>query len=144
MAEPTPIRGPRIRRAAVPTEADVVVRGDDLDPTLVRRQAEAFRRRFPDWGRYGLSAFYAADEPEIDDLGAAQLERFPVLLVLRVADLRAAGLEVVPTFRTPHVTIAFTAELDEGIAVLEALRVDRRANPYHGREPDGIEEEGDR
>jgi hypothetical protein len=36
-----------------------------------------------------------------------------------VAVLVAAGIEAVPTFRTPHVTPAFKGDLDEGLARLE-------------------------
>lgn len=75
MADPTPLRAPRIRRAPIPDDAVLVVRGDDLDPTTSQHQAEAFLRRFPDWGRYGLSAYYARDDAEVADLAADQLER---------------------------------------------------------------------
>lgn len=112
------------------------MRGDDLDPATSRHQAEAFRRRFPDWGRYGLSAYYARDDAEVDDLAADQLERFPVLAVLTVAALDAEGFAVVPTFRTPHVTIAFTGELTERLGALAALVTRVVDNPYHDREPD--------
>jgi len=30
----------------------------------------SFLRRFPDWGRYGLSGYYARDDAEVDDLAA--------------------------------------------------------------------------
>jgi hypothetical protein len=97
MAEP---RIPRIRRAPLPDDALIVVRGDDLDPAASRHQANVFRRRFPDWGRWGLSAFYARSDAEIEDLAADQLERFPLLGCYRVNDLRASGFEIWPTFRT--------------------------------------------
>jgi len=48
-----------------------------------------------------------------------------------MAALVAAGIEVVPTFRTPHVTLAFTGELDDGLSRLERADHDRRPNPYH-------------
>jgi hypothetical protein len=127
MPDPTPLRAPRIRRAPIPGDAVLVVRGDDLDHTTSQHQAEAFLRRFPDWGRYGLSAYYARDDAEVDDLAADQLERFPVLAVLTVADLEADGFMVVPTFRTPHVTIAFGAD--------GAARRPRRASDPRDREP---------
>ena len=136
MADPTPLRGPRIRRAPIPADALLVVRGDDLDLDSSRRQALLFRRRFPDWGRFGVSAFYARGDGEIDDLAANQLERFAVLLIFRITDLTAAGFEVVPTFRSPHVTIAFTGDLDRRLTELDSLRIDERPNPYHGDEPD--------
>ena len=68
---------------------------------------------------------------EIDDLAVDQLERFAVLLVYRVAILTEAGIEVVPTFRTPHVTLAFHGDLDDGLARLALADHERRDNPYH-------------
>lgn len=131
-------RLPRIRRAPLPEDAVVVVRGDDLDPATSRHQAAAFRRRFPDCDRWGLSAFYARSDAEVEDLGADQLERFPLLACYRVADLRAAGFEIWPTFRTPHVTIAFDGELDYRLAALIRVVHEVRTNPYHEAE-DGPE-----
>lgn len=120
-----------MRRAPLPDDAVLVVRGDNLDPVTSRHQAEAFRRRFSDWGRWGLSAFYARNDAEVDDLGADQLERFPLLGCYRVVDLQAVGFEVWPTFRTPHVTIAFTGDLDERLAALVRAAHEVRTNPYH-------------
>lgn len=51
---------PRIRRAPLPDDAVIVVRGDDLDPATAQRQASQFRRRYPDWERWGLSAYSLA------------------------------------------------------------------------------------
>lgn len=109
----------------------VLVRGDDLDPHSSRRQAEAFFRRWPDWQRYGLSAYFAEDDDAVADLAADQLERFPVLRTYEPAVLTAAGFEVVPTFRSPHVTVAFV-DLDAGLVSLESVEHDPRPNPYHG------------
>ena len=78
----------------------LVVRGDDLNPDAAKGQAAAFRRRFPAWHRFGLPAYYARSDAEIDDLAADQLERFPVLVVLSIDRLIETGFEVVPTFRT--------------------------------------------
>lgn len=73
-----------------------------------------FRRRFPDWHRWGLSAFYARSDAEIEDLAADQLERFPMLGCYRVADLRAAGFD-----------------LDERLAALVGAAHEVRINSYH-------------
>jgi hypothetical protein len=89
----------------------MIVRGDDLNPATDLHHAEAFRRRFPNWGRYGLSAYYVRNEEELDDLSADQLERFPMLEIFDRAALESARFEVIPTFRTPHVTIAFTGHV---------------------------------
>ena len=109
----------------------IVVRGDDLNPLTARRQAELFRRRYPTWGRWGLSAYAAGNEAEIEDLAADQLERFPELVLYSRADLEAAGFAVIPTFRSPHVTVAFVGDLDVGLEALVATRHERRVNPYH-------------
>lgn len=135
MTDPTPLRAPRIRRAGIPDDAVLVVRGDDLEPGMSRGQAIAFLRRFPDWGRYGLSAYYARGDAEVDDLAADQLERFAVLAVFEMAALVGAGFEVVPTFRTPHVTVAFTCDLDQHLVALVQLQPRVVENPYHEREP---------
>ena len=126
---------PRVRQAPIPDDAVLVVRGDDLNPPTARSQAVAFRQRFPDWGRWGLSGFYARSEAENDDIAADQLERFPLLVVFEMGLLRAAGFDVVPTFRTPHVTIAFADDLDSALARLAALGTNRRPNAYHDEEP---------
>lgn len=124
-------RLPRVRRRPLPDAAKLVlVRGDDLDPHSGRRQAEAFFRRWPDWQRYGLSAYFAEDDDAVADLAADQFERFPVLRVYDRAVLTAAGFEVVPTFRSPHVTVAFV-DLDAGLAAIEAVEHETRPNPYH-------------
>lgn len=78
---------------------------------------------------------------QTEDLAANQLDRYRTILVFDVADLVAAGFEVVPTFRTPHVTIAFAGDLDERVATLEALEVARRMNPYHVDESSADDQE---
>ncbi len=127
-------RVPRIRRAPLPADAVVVVRGDPGDERIIREQADMFRRRFPDWGRWGLSAFYACSDDEIDDLAFDRLHQFGVLRVYRVADLEAAGFELVPTFRTPHVTVAWASDFDEGLGRLASACHQERGNPYHERD----------
>lgn len=127
-------RVPRIRRAPLPADAIVVVRGDAGDERITREQADMFRRRFPDWGRWGLSAFYARSDDEVDDLAFDRLHQFGVLRVYRVADLEAAGFELVPTFRTPHVTVAWASDLDEGLGRFASARHQERGNPYHERD----------
>jgi hypothetical protein len=125
-----------MRRAGIPADATVLVRGEDGDHDATRRHAHAFLARFAHWGRYGLSAYHARNEAEIDDLASDQLERFPLLGIYRIDSLREAGFDVVPTFRTPHVTIAFRGDVDDGIDRLLAARSELRPNPYHGSEPD--------
>lgn len=125
-------RTPRVRRAPIPPDAVVVVRGDPGDAAITREQAEQFRRRYPDRGRWGLSAFYARNDEEIDDLAFDRLHQFGQLRVYRVADLEAVGFELVPTFRSPHITVAWSTDLLEGLVRFDATRHHARSNPYHG------------
>ncbi len=77
----------------------LVVRGDALDPDLLRADALRFMRRYPAWGRYGVSAFLANDAAEVDVLCETRLERFATLVVFHREDLIASDVELVPTFR---------------------------------------------
>jgi hypothetical protein len=126
----TELKIPRIRRQPTPKGARVVVvRGDD-DGANDAQQAEDFLRRYPDWGRYGLSAYYAETAGAIDALAAGELERFPTLLIYDPVLLAQHGVEVFPTFRTPHVTLAFF-DLDAGLDALSTVEHERRKNGYH-------------
>ncbi len=125
-------RRPRIRRAPLPVDALIVVRGDDLVEGSARLQAVEFRRRYPDWARWGLSGYFARTDSEVDDLAAGRLEYFPVLRLYRPGRLAEEGFEIVPTFRRPHVTIAFDGDLDVWIDRLRAVDHEVRSNPYHG------------
>ena len=55
------------------------------------------------------SALFARGDDDVDHLGAGPLVRFPLLGICQVSVLEGAGFEVVPTFRTPHVTIGSLA-----------------------------------
>jgi hypothetical protein len=70
------------------------------------------------------------DDDAVDDLATDLLERFPILRIFDAAALRTGGIEVVPTFRAPHVTLAFS-DLEAGLEALEVTPHERRANPYH-------------
>lgn len=102
---------------------------------VVAEDASRFRERFPDWDRYGISAFHAASDEEIDALCQARLVRFETILVFRRIDLEAVGVEIVPTFRTPHVTLCHHT-LEELVTRLHACGHARWVNPYHVGERD--------
>jgi len=93
-----------------------------------------FRRRFEGWGRYGLSAFYARSDDEVLDLGEDRLDAFATLFVYRLADVIDAGFEVVPTYRSPHVSITFYDDVDTGVARLLAVSHRTVSNPAFGQE----------
>jgi hypothetical protein len=81
----------------------LVVRGGALDSELelLRADAVRFKRRYLRWGRYGLSAYLATNEQEIDVLCKTRLERFGTVAVFHLSALQAAGIEVVPRFAAP-------------------------------------------
>jgi len=125
-----PDRSPRLRLVASRDDAVLVVRGGENDPEAIRSDAERFRRRFDEWGRYGVSGVLAADDHEVDVLCETRLERFATVLVFRRADLAGAGIEVVPTFRRPHVTLAHT-DLDSLVSGLRSCEHRNSTNPHH-------------
>ena len=127
---------PRVRLTPVPETGVLVVRGDELDAELIAEDASRFHERFAAWGRFGVSAFHAADDAEVDALCESRLVRFDRVLVIRRAHLERAGLEVVPTFRTPHVTVCH-ANLQSLITLLISCEHIEIRNPYHVGEPEG-------
>jgi hypothetical protein len=131
-------RVPRIRNTPLPRDGLIIVRGEDWIDTATAAQAERFRRRFPDWGRWGLSALHARTEEELADIAAGQLVRYPLLGVYMVEVLEAAGFDVVPTFRTPHVTVGFVGDLEDGLRRFRGAVHERRVNPYYESGPEEV------
>ncbi len=86
----------------------------------------------------GLSALLARGDDDVDDLGAGPLVRFPLLGIYQVSVLDTAGFEVVPTFRTPHVTIGFTGDLADGLQRLRGAVHEQRPNPSHEVGPEEV------
>jgi hypothetical protein len=127
---------PRVRLTPVPDDAVLVVRGDELDPEVVIEDATRFHDRFSTWGRFGISAFFASNDDEVDALSQARLVRFAEVVVFRRADLEHNGIDIVPTFRTPHVTLCHT-DLAMLVERLIACEHEVRANPYHVPEQEG-------
>lgn len=77
-----------------------------------------------------MSAFLAADSSEVDALCATRLVRFASVAVFTRASVIEAGLDVVPTFRTPHVTLAHD-DLDELVRRLLPCEHETLVFPYH-------------
>jgi hypothetical protein len=99
--------------AALDDDATIVLRGGELEVGLLRADA---LRNFEVYNVYGISVFAVLDAT-IDELAqVAPLVRFAKLTVVRVGDLRAAGLRLDPTGRNPrHYDIGFDS-LEAGIA----------------------------
>jgi len=117
----------RIRREELPDDALVVVRGGTLDPERLRRDARMTLARF---GECGISVLAARDEAALDAIARTTLVHEAVLTLMTVGALRAARLELRPTFRTPHYTL-MTPDLDADIARLQRCDNELRSNPHH-------------
>ena len=68
------------------------------------------------------------------DLGEDRLDAFATLFVYRLAEVIDAGFEVVPTYRSPHLTITFYDEVVTGVARLLTVSHRTVANPAFGQE----------
>ncbi len=121
---------PRVRRAPLPDDAVLVVRGDVLDGELLRADAARFSRRYPEWDRTGVSGYYARDENEIGALCQTKMVNFETVVVFTWQDLARHGIDVVGTFRTPHVTLA-ARDIQTLVAALIGCPHQVRHNPYH-------------
>lgn len=117
----------RVRREQLADDALVVVRGDDLSVPLIRRDALRAYRRFRE---YGVSVLGASDGDALDALAAGVLIRFEVLTLMRVGTIRAAELEVRPTFRRPHYSIMLP-DLDADIIRLIRCENVSWSNPHY-------------
>lgn len=96
---------PKLRRYPVPETGYLVLRGYTPDDAEVRAQAGDFFDKYPGWGVFGLSGYYAEDADGANVLLETKLARWRVVQVFKVEDLLASGLGLHATFRTPHVTI---------------------------------------
>ena len=119
-----------MRRSPIPASAALVVRGDQLDPVVLRADATRFRRRFREWDRYGVSAFVATGDDEIDALCETRMRAWAVVVVFDRKALEVSGVQIVPTFRVPHVTLAHT-NLDDLLNRLVSCDHRVVVNPYH-------------
>lgn len=124
---------PRVRLASVGQLSLLVVRGDELDPSILRVDATRFFRRYPAWRRYGVSAYAARDDLEVEAICETKLERFATVAVFERRELERREILVVPTFRGPHVTLAHD-DLETLIDQLVTCEHRTVANRYHREE----------
>jgi hypothetical protein len=111
-------------------DTSLVVRGGELDPELLRRDA---LRNHQIYGTYGISVFAIRDTTLDDMAQEPPLVRFRRLTIITAGVLRAAGLRLEPTGRNPrHFDVGFD-DLDEGVACLCGCEHRIFVNPYHDR-----------
>ena len=113
---------------ALGDDEDVVVRGGELDPGVLRQDAQ---RNHEVYGVYGISVF-AVRGMTLDEMAQqAPLVRFGRLTLVKAGVIRAAGLRLEPTGRNPrHFDITFD-QLDEGVDRLCQCEHEVVVNPYH-------------
>ena len=75
----------------------------------------------------------APTEAALDQLARTVLVRWDVLVLMTAGAIRLAGLELRPTFRTPHYTIILP-ELDRDVVRLAECDNERIQNPYSSPE----------
>lgn len=106
----------------------VVVRGGDLDPKVIQRDA---RRMSDVYGIYGVSVFTLRGLT-LDELAQdAPLVRFEHLALLGVGVIRAAGLYLEPTGRNPRHYTVVLPDLDASVEWLCACERRLWRNPYY-------------
>jgi hypothetical protein len=119
----------RLRDSDVLEDSEILlVRGGELDPELLRVDAQRYHNVY---GSYGVSVF-AVRDATLDELAQqVPLIRFACLTLIKVADVHKAGLRLEPTARNPrHYTIEFD-DLDQGVARLARCEHQEMPNPYH-------------
>lgn len=108
---------------------ELILRGGDLDPSIIRRDAQ---RMFDIYGTYGISVF-ALRGATIDELAQeAPLVRFPHFTVMTVRTIRVLGLRLEPTGRNHRHYTLMLRSLDEDVAALVSAEHHVWMNPYHG------------
>jgi hypothetical protein len=128
--------GFRVRREALADDALVVVRGGMLVDESLRRDARIAFLRF---GEYGVSVLAARNDESMRQVAAGPLRQSAKLTLMTAGAIRAAGLELRPTFRRPHFTVIFPG-LNEGVSLLQACENEVIDNPHY----DGEREEDQR
>lgn len=109
-------------------EDELILRGGDLDPSIIRRDAQ---RMFDVYGICGISVF-ALRGATIDELAQeAPLVRFSHFTVVTVRTLQAMGLQLEPTGRNPRHYTLMLVSLDEDVDVLVSADHHVWINPYH-------------
>jgi hypothetical protein len=119
----------RLRDGDVLENGEVVlVRGGDLAPDILSADAV---RYYSIYGTYGISVF-AVRDATVDELAQqVPLVRFGSLALLKVGDVRAAGMRLEPTGRNPrHYTVGFD-DLEDGVRRLAGCPHQVVPNAYH-------------
>lgn len=87
------------RDEPLPHDAALVLRGDDLDPSLLTVTAQ---ENSVIYGFFGISVFVEVDGFSWEMIASERLARAEWLAIFTVGELVGAGLELWDTGRAPH------------------------------------------
>jgi hypothetical protein len=129
---PSIITGVKLRRLREGDVLDddeiVLVRGGELDPEVLREDALRYDAVY---GKYGVSVF-AVRSLTLEELAQqVPLVRFARLTLMKVGEVRKAGMRLEATGRNPsHYTLGFD-DLGEGVRRLLKVKYQVVPNPYY-------------
>jgi hypothetical protein len=107
---------------------ELILRGGDLDPSIIRRDAQ---RMFDIYGTYGISGVRSPRRHDRRAGAAGAAGAVPALHGHDGADDPTPGLQLEPTGRNHrHYTLTLRS-LDEDVAVLVSADHHVWMNPYH-------------
>lgn len=109
-----------------------MLRGGELQPEVL---AEAARENAALYGFFGLSVFAETSGARWEDIAEERLARAPLLAVFAARDLRASGLDLWDTGRSPHYDVVHS-NLDELISKFVGCSHRLILNPHY-RVPEG-------
>lgn len=129
---------PYVRHDVPPNDTTVVVRGGPDTADKLARHAVRTNRAYQLDGQpfWGVSVFLALDElgdASLDGLLSGRLRTYRVVHTPTLEQVRAAGFEVLPTFRPPHFTLVVPDATPTTFERLLSALGPGVPNPYHER-----------
>jgi len=105
-----------------------LVRGGELDPDILRADAQRYHDVY---ATYGISVFAVRGLSLEEMAPQVPLVRFGRMTIIIARELAGCGLRLEPTGRNPrHYTVGFY-DLERGVKALASCACEVVTNPYH-------------
>jgi hypothetical protein len=105
-----------------------LVRGGELDPDILRADAQRYHDIY---ATYGISVFAVRGLSLEEMAQQVPLVRFHRMTIITARELAGCGLRLEPTGRNPrHYTVGFD-DLEQGVKALISCSREVVPNPYH-------------